>query len=216
MTELRRTRRSSASAPLQPEGVTLLPPRRAAARRAFSRTSRSPSVMRPVSWRVSGRSRTVLASPDGMCTPRWRAHGLGGPAGDREPGTVLGARVCPDEGFYLHRRGSAGVCSRITSAAVHGRSSGPMQPAAGISALSTETICGPKLRLQRCPSPRSRHGETRIIAGQQRWRWDLNPRKGCPLTRFRVLRTTVHHRPLASLTSADRQPRSPVNGPGQE
>ncbi len=35
---------------------------------------------------------------------------------------------------------------------------------------------------------------------------DLNPRRGCPLTRFRALRTTVHHRPLASLTSAGRRP----------
>jgi len=31
----------------------------------------------------------------------------------------------------------------------------------------------------------------------------LNPRRGCPLTRFRVLRTTVHHRPPAYVTSAD-------------
>jgi len=35
---------------------------------------------------------------------------------------------------------------------------------------------------------------------------DLNPRRGCPLTRFRALRTTVQHRPLASLTSAGRRP----------
>jgi hypothetical protein len=41
---------------------------------------------------------------------------------------------------------------------------------------------------------------------QWRWRWDLNPRKGCPFTRFRVLRTTVHHRPPAFLTSANRRP----------
>jgi len=41
---------------------------------------------------------------------------------------------------------------------------------------------------------------------QWRWRWDLNPRKGCPFTRFRVLRTTVHHRPPVFLTSADSRP----------
>ena len=39
-----------------------------------------------------------------------------------------------------------------------------------------------------------------------RWRWDLNPRKTCAFTRFRVLRTTVHHRPPGSVTSADRRP----------
>ena len=44
---------------------------------------------------------------------------------------------------------------------------------------------------------------TRIIAGQWRWRWDLNPRKTCAFTRFRVLRTTVHRRPSASVTCAD-------------
>jgi len=31
--------------------------------------------------------------------------GLGDPAGDREPGTLLGARFCLEEHFYLHRRG---------------------------------------------------------------------------------------------------------------
>jgi hypothetical protein len=30
--------------------------------------------------------------------------------------------------------------------------------------------------------------------------WDLNPRRGCPLTRFRGLRSAVHHRPRAYLT----------------
>ena len=46
----------------------------------------------------------------------------------------------------------------------------------------------------------------RIIAGQRRWRWDLNPRKGCPFTRFRVLRTPVHRRPPAFMTSPNRRP----------
>ena len=35
---------------------------------------------------------------------------------------------------------------------------------------------------------------SRIAAGQWRWRWDLNPRMSCPITRFRVLRGTVHQR----------------------
>jgi hypothetical protein len=34
----------------------------------------------------------------------------------------------------------------------------------------------------------------------------LNPRRGCPLTRFRVLRATVHHRPPAFMTCTDRRP----------
>jgi hypothetical protein len=57
-----------------------------------------------------------------------------GPAGGWEAGTRLSARIGLDEGFYLHQQGPAGNSSRITSAAVQGRSSGPMQPAAGISA----------------------------------------------------------------------------------
>jgi hypothetical protein len=69
-----------------------------------------------------------------------------GPAGGREVGTRPSARAGLDEGFYLHQQGPARISSRHTSAAVRGRSSGPMQPAAGISAPSTETICGPKLR----------------------------------------------------------------------
>src|SRR5215813_8479618 len=48
-----------------------------------------------------------------------------------------------------------------------------------------------------------------VCAGQWRWRWDLNPRKTCAFTRFRVLRLGVHHRPPASLTSTDWWPVSP-------
>jgi hypothetical protein len=33
-----------------------------------------------------------------------------------------------------------------------------------------------------------------------RWRWDLNPRKTCAFTRFRVLRTTVRQRPWPART----------------
>src|SRR5262249_59126561 len=45
-----------------------------------------------------------------------------------------------------------------------------------------------------------------VLAGQWRWRRDLNPRKTCAFTRFRVLRTAVHHRPPVLVTSADRMP----------
>jgi len=63
----------------------------------------------------------------------------------RKPAPPAWRDVCLDEGFYLHGQGPAGVSFQIISAAVQSRSSGPIQPAAGISALSTETICGPKL-----------------------------------------------------------------------
>jgi hypothetical protein len=43
------------------------------------------------------------------------------------------------------------------------------------------------------------------MPGQWRWRWDLNPRKGCPFTRFRGLRASIHHRPRVYLTWADRR-----------
>ena len=44
---------------------------------------------------------------------------------------------------------------------------------------------------------------SRIIAGQERWRWDLNPRKGCPFTRFRGLRSTIHHGPPEYVNCVD-------------
>ena len=47
---------------------------------------------------------------------------------------------------------------------------------------------------------------SRVVPGHRRWRWDLNPRKGCPFTRFRVLRNAVHHRPPAFVTRADGMP----------
>src|SRR5580700_1401976 len=80
-----------------------------------------------------------------------------------------------------------------------GRSSGPMQPAAGISALSTETICGPKTETTAVPAAREQAQMTRIIAGQWRWRWDLNPRKTCAFTRFRGVRP----RPLGDSTTGE-------------
>src|SRR5215469_3979777 len=39
----------------------------------------------------------------------------------------------------------------------------------------------------------------RVLAGQWRWRWDLNPRRGCPLTRFRGVRP----RPLGDSTAGE-------------
>jgi hypothetical protein len=38
-----------------------------------------------------------------------------------------------------------------------------------------------------------------IAAGQWRWRWDLNPRMSCPITRFRGVRP----RPLGDSTGAE-------------
>src|SRR6516225_688962 len=47
-----------------------------------------------------------------------------------------------------------------------------------------------------------------VYAGQWRWRWDLNPRKTCAFTRFRVLRGPVHHRPRTYVTWAEGHPAS--------
>jgi hypothetical protein len=49
---------------------------------------------------------------------------LFGPAGGREVGTRLSARVGPGRGLLPAPTGICRVCSRITSAAVHGRSIG--------------------------------------------------------------------------------------------
>src|SRR5436305_14742262 len=38
-----------------------------------------------------------------------------------------------------------------------------------------------------------------VIPSQRRWRWDLNPRRGCPLTRFRGVRP----RPLGDSTAGE-------------
>jgi hypothetical protein len=43
----------------------------------------------------------------------------------------------------------------------------------------------------------------------------LNPRKGCPFTRFRVLRTTVHWHPRTSLPARPSGPWPLVNGRGR-
>src|SRR5215475_12158354 len=44
---------------------------------------------------------------------------------------------------------------------------------------------------------------------QERWRWDLNPRKGCPFTRFRGVRP----RPLGDSTAAEPTRRARPSGP---
>ena len=56
-----------------------------------------------------------------------------------------------------------------------------------------------KLRLTAVAS-KVRAGVSRsIAAGQWRWRWDLNPRMSCPITRFRGVRP----RPLGDSTAAE-------------
>src|SRR5665811_1950162 len=46
----------------------------------------------------------------------------------------------------------------------------------------------------------------------ERWRWDLNPRTGYPVTRFRVLRTRVHAR-LSASASCSTRPSAGVTEP---
>jgi hypothetical protein len=46
----------------------------------------------------------------------------------------------------------------------------------------------------------------------ERWRWDLNPRMSCPITRFRGLRSTVRQGFTPSATCSSSQP---VDGGGQ-
>src|SRR5664279_3750219 len=43
-----------------------------------------------------------------------------------------------------------------------------------------------------------------VADNHERWRWDLNPRTGYPVTRFRVLRTHVQARSSASATCSTR------------
>jgi hypothetical protein len=140
-----------------------------------------------------GRWRTVPASPE------QQVHAPAACAWARRPGRRQGTRHpawrarLPGRGLLPAPTGTRGVSSQIMPAAVQGRSSGPMQPAAGISALSTETT--------EVPAAREPAQITRIIAGQWRWRWDLNPRKTCAFTRFRGLCITVRRRPRASLAA---------------
>jgi hypothetical protein len=88
---------------------------------------------------------------------RMRSAARFGPAGGREVGTRPSARR-PGRGLLPAPTGTfLGSPPGTRPDAAQGRSSGPMQPAAGISALSTETICGSKLRPPGCPPPGSRH-----------------------------------------------------------
>ena len=102
----------------------------------------------------------------------------------------------------------------ITPTAVQGLSWCLIQGGSGIYALLTETNCGPKNETIPVSTMIKHAIRARIIAGQWRWRWDLNPRKTCAFTRFRVLRTTVHRRPPASVPARTRSGRPPVNGGG--
>src|SRR5665647_1382769 len=52
----------------------------------------------------------------------------------------------------------------------------------------------------RTPTP----GQRTFADDHERWRWDLNPRTGYPVTRFRVLRTHVQARSPASATCSTR------------
>src|SRR5579859_8004033 len=53
--------------------------------------------------------------------------------------------------------------------------------------------------------PSAQVGEAHQAAVAARWRWDLNPRRGCPLTRFRGVRP----RPLGDSTAGEHtRPRS--------
>ena len=99
------------------------------------------------------RWRPVLASPQG------KVHASRACTSARRPGRRQRSRPpawrarLPGRGLYLHRQESARDLLSIMAAAMQGRSSDPIQPAAGVSALSTETICGPKLRPPGCPPP---------------------------------------------------------------
>jgi hypothetical protein len=74
--------------------------------------------MRSVSWRVSGRWRTVPPALDGTGARFGGVHIA--PAARPETGKSAPglARVYLDKGFYLHQQRPARVCSQITSAAV--------------------------------------------------------------------------------------------------
>ena len=186
--------------------VTFHPDMQKTGRCAFPQNL-SISVMRSVGGYSAGGGRSRQLST-ARCTLRRRAHGLGGPAGGKEADIRLGGRVCLDEGFYLHRQGPAGLSSRNTSGEVQGRSSVRSNPPRVSRPLSTETICGPKLRPPpRGPAATEQAQGACIVAGQWRWRWDLNPRKACAYIRFRVLRTTVHRRPPASVPARTRSGR---------
>ena len=139
----------------QPQQTTAPPPRSGSAR-----TLQNLSITQcDALWKLgaSGRWRTLPPALDGA------VHASAACAWARRPGRRQASRHpawrarLPGRGLLPAPTGPAGVSYQIMSAAVQGRSSGPIRPATGISALSTETICGPRLRPSRCPSPPGRH-----------------------------------------------------------
>ena len=163
-----------------------------------------------VSWRVSGPWRTVPPAVDGT------AHASATCAWARRPGRRRGswhpagrARL-PGRGLLPAPTGTRRGLLPDHAAAVQGRSSvRSSQPR-----VSRPYQLRPFVARNCDHRGARRHGTAtgaRVITGQWRWRWDLNPRKTCAFTRFRVLRTTVHHRPPAFVTSPDKRPWSPVN-----
>ena len=118
----------------------------------------------------------------------------------------------PGRGLLAAPTGTRRVSSQITSAAVRARSSGPIQPAAGITAPSSETICGPRLRPARC----CRH---RADMGDSRHRRSVAVAVGFEPTedlRLQTLSSTAHQRspPSASVSgSTDAARGSAITSP---
>ena len=181
----------------QPQQTTAPPPRSGSAR-----TLQNLSITQcDALWKLgaSGRWRTLPPALDGA------VHASAACAWARRPGRRQGSRHLAWRGASAWTRAS--TCTdrarrgllpdhvrRRAGPEFRSRSSRPR----GISALSTETMCGPRLRPPRCPPPPSRHKGARIVTGQWRWRWDLNPRKTCSFTRFRVLREAPDVAPALS------------------
>src|SRR5215472_16006080 len=61
------------------------------------------------------------------------------------------------------------------------------------------------MRPRGAPRARLPAVKTGVLAGQRRRRWDLIPRRACPLTRFRELRWAIHSRSGVSRTWAGRR-----------
>ena len=129
----------------------------------------------------------------------------------------LAAVLAAVEECIAGHHGSTGPRTDLLAALADLRAALP--PSSGPVETSNET----KTETRRADRRMNANNPLSGIAGQQRWRWDLNPRRGCPLTRFRVLRIAVHHRPPVFVTSADRMPtvagerlRTGVNEPETE
>ena len=171
--------------------------------------------------RAVARGYRALALAHPNVVPLLVTRPLATPLGLRPPGTL---RPLEDILTLLTRAGFSGPDAlhiyRALFGFLHGHVLNELQelienpdetddllPAGPVSAAD------PRIPSAAQPRPRPgllrRHHRTRARPRhppQQRWRWDLNPRRGCPLTRFRVLRATVHHRPPAFVTRADGMP----------